>query len=70
MTGPVDQDSVDGRAADAESSVLTRRTLLGLVIALWSTGSLSDVQAIRLYYGIQGFGRFGYGGDDPEWDDE
>lgn len=44
----------------------SRRELLGLVILLWLAGSISDLRAIRLAYGLQGFGRFGYGGDTPQ----
>lgn len=30
---------------------------------MWSAGSISDSKAMRLLYGLQGYGHFGYGGD-------
>lgn len=63
MTEPTDNEGTEGTGAWLSSP--SRRTLIGLVIALWSTGSISDAQATRLLYGTQGYGRFGYGGEAP-----
>jgi hypothetical protein len=63
MTDSTDQGGTEETGAWLSSP--SRRTLLGLVLALWSTGSISDAQAARLLYGTQGYGRFGYGGEAP-----
>lgn len=70
MTDSTDQDSAEHVGTGTTLASLSRRTLLGLVVALWSAGSLSNEQAIRLYYGTQGYGRFGYGGMESEPDEE
>lgn len=70
MTDPTDQDSPEHVGTGTTLASLSRRTLIGLVVALWSVGSISDDQAIRLYYGMQGYGRFGYGGMESETDEE
>lgn len=61
MTDPTDQEGTEETRAWLSSP--SRRTLIGLVVAMWSAGSISDAQATRLLYGTQGYGRFGYGGD-------
>lgn len=63
MTDSTDQEGTE--ETEAWLSSPSRRTLIGLVVALWSAGSISDAQATRLLYGTQGYGRFGYGGDAP-----
>lgn len=53
---------------EADGSTLerySRRELVGIVVMLWLAGSLSDLRTLRLLYGLQGFGRFGYGGHAP-----
>ena len=66
-----DQESEETSDADgAEPAVLSRRALFGLLLALWSAGSLSDTRAIRLCYGAYGYGQFGYGGEEPTSDEE
>jgi len=60
-------DDQDGRAP----RVYSRRGLIGFIITLWLAGSLSDRQTLRLLYGLQGYGRFGFGGHPPpEYRDE
>jgi hypothetical protein len=70
MTDSTDQDSAERVGTETTLASLSRRALLGVVVALWSAGSISNDQAIRLYYGMQGYGRFGYGGMEPELDGE
>ncbi|MDX1745175.1 MAG: hypothetical protein R3324_04495 [Halobacteriales archaeon] len=60
-------DDQDGKTPKAYS----RRELIGLVVALWLAGSLSDIRTLRLLYGLHGYGRFGFGGHPPpEYRDE
>ncbi|MEF8842800.1 MAG: hypothetical protein V5A62_14440 [Haloarculaceae archaeon] len=66
MTDSTDQDSAEHVGPGTTLASLSRRALLGLVVALWSAGSISNDQAIRLCYGMQGYGRFGYGGVESE----
>ena len=68
MTDSTDRDRE--RGVEAKRRSLSRRALLGSLFVLWSAGSLSDSQALRLYYGRYGYVRFGYGGKDPEHDEE
>lgn len=64
------ESEVTSDAEGAEPAVLPRRTLLGFLLALWSTGSLSDTRVLRLSYGTYGYGQFGYGGEEPTSDEE
>jgi hypothetical protein len=59
--GPRSDGETDGSTLERYS----RRELIGLVVMLWLAGSLSDLRTLRLLYGLQGFGRFGYGGHSP-----
>jgi len=65
MTDPTDRDSIGSVETETLPAILSRRALLGVVVTMWSAGSISDIQAIRLYYGTLGYGRFGYGGTEP-----
>lgn len=52
--------------SDAETKSWTlegysRREWLGLIVMLWLAGSLSDFRALRLVYGLQGYGWYWYG---------
>ena len=69
MTDPSTRDSDERNESAMHPVSLSRRALLGLIVALWSAGSLSDSQATRLLYGLQGYGWFGYGGE-AERDEE
>lgn len=63
MTDTSTENSTERAGSEPRLVSMSRRVLLGLVVAMWSAGSLSDLQAVRLLYGLQGYGRFGYGGD-------
>lgn len=64
MTETSAGDSTERADSGTRPASLSRRVLLGVVVAMWSAGSISDAQATRLLYGLQGYGRFGYGGDE------
>jgi hypothetical protein len=70
MTDPTDRGSAEPVETETLPAVLSRRALLGVVVAMWSAGSISDIQALRLLYGTQGYGWFGYGGTDPGTEEE
>ena len=69
MTDPPTRKEADDGEPEGPHASLSRRALLGVVVALWSTGSLSDRRVARLLYGLQGYGQFRYGGE-TERDEE
>jgi len=54
MTDTSAGDSTERDDFGTRLASLSRRVLLGVVVAMWSAGSLSDRQATRLLYGLQG----------------
>jgi hypothetical protein len=66
MTVPTDQDPRECAETGTSRPTLSRRALLGIIVALWSTGSLSNGRTARLLYGLQGYAQFGYGGAAPD----
>lgn len=65
MTDRTDEPPPNEGEGDGTPAAYSRREWLGMVIMLWLAGSLSDIQTIRLLYGLQGYGWFGYGGGPP-----
>lgn len=65
MTDSGDEDPPEEGETDRASEAYLRRELTGVVIMLWLAGSISDLSMLRLVYGLQGYGWFGYGGHSP-----
>lgn len=57
-----DQSQHDAKEEDSQTAH-SRRELLGVIITLWLAGSLSEHDTVRLLYGFQGYGFYGFGGD-------